>query len=133
VVTLTASATGYPRPQLATAWQINKMLWRDVVAEVTLLMLKGKSLPHEPGIVDLTPELERHWKVFSEKPAGLPPDREVEHAIDLLPGHSLPCRGIYRMPEAELKELRKQLDELLAAGSSGHLCLPMGHRQEERW
>ena len=54
--------------------------------------------------------------VFAPLPAGLPPARQVDHTIELVPG-SKPCfRPTYRMSPLELKEVRKQLDELLSKG-----------------
>ena len=51
-----------------------------------------------------------------ELPAGLPPSREVDHKIELVPGSSPPSRGLIRLSASELVELKKQLDELLKAG-----------------
>ena len=46
----------------------------------------------------------------------MPPDREVEFVIDLLPGTSPILKRPYRMLVEELKELKKQLTELQEAG-----------------
>ncbi|XP_078436415.1 uncharacterized protein LOC144707176 [Wolffia australiana] len=46
-------------------------------------------------------------------PAKLPPRRDVDHEIELLPGTRPPTRTPYKMPPAYLEELRKQLQELL--------------------
>jgi hypothetical protein len=46
----------------------------------------------------------------------MPPDREVEFAIDLLSGTAPISKGPYRMSLEELKELKKQLTELQEAG-----------------
>ncbi|GLU19566.1 hypothetical protein SLE2022_358110 [Rubroshorea leprosula] len=54
--------------------------------------------------------------VFSEDLPGLPPDREVEFAIDLVPGTGPVSKAPYRMAPAELKELKVQLEELLEKG-----------------
>ena len=50
--------------------------------------------------------------VFPEEVLGMPPDREVEFVIDLLPGTSPFSKRPYRMFVEELKELKKQLTEL---------------------
>ena len=50
--------------------------------------------------------------VFPEDLPGLPPIREVEFAIDLVPGTSPISISPYRMVLAELKELKSQLKEL---------------------
>ena len=47
-----------------------------------------------------------------------PPQRAVDHRIDLEPGKEPPNRGLYRMSEQELNELKRQLDELLDQGVS---------------
>jgi hypothetical protein len=46
----------------------------------------------------------------------MPPDREVEFVIDLLPGTAPISKRPYRMAVEELKELKKQLTELQEAG-----------------
>jgi hypothetical protein len=54
--------------------------------------------------------------VFPEELPGMPPDREVKFAIDLLPGTAPISKRPYRMSVEELKELKKQLTELQEAG-----------------
>ncbi|GKV11326.1 hypothetical protein SLEP1_g22590 [Rubroshorea leprosula] len=54
--------------------------------------------------------------VFLEGLPGLPPDREVEFAIDLVPGIRPISKAPYHMAPAELKELKVQLEELLEKG-----------------
>jgi hypothetical protein len=54
--------------------------------------------------------------VFPEELPRMPPDREVEFIIDLLPGTAPISKRSYRMSVEELKELKKQLSELQEAG-----------------
>jgi hypothetical protein len=54
--------------------------------------------------------------VFPEELLGMPPDREVELVIDLLPGTAPISKWTYRMSVEELKELKKHLTELQEAG-----------------
>ena len=51
-----------------------------------------------------------------ELPKTLPPRREIDHKIELLPGSVAPAQAPYRMAPKELAELRRQLNELLEAG-----------------
>jgi hypothetical protein len=54
--------------------------------------------------------------VFLEELPGLPPDRDVKFAIELILGTAPISRRPYRMPPNELAELKKQLQELLKKG-----------------
>ncbi|WVZ89946.1 hypothetical protein U9M48_036291, partial [Paspalum notatum var. saurae] len=51
--------------------------------------------------------------VFPEELLGLPPDRDVEFCIDLVPGTAPVSKRPYRMAPDELKELKIQLQEQL--------------------
>jgi hypothetical protein len=55
--------------------------------------------------------------VFLEELPGMPPDREVEFVIVLLPGTTPTSKRPYNMFVEELKELKKQLTELQEAGT----------------
>jgi hypothetical protein len=46
----------------------------------------------------------------------MPPHREIEFTIDLYPGTAPISIAPYRMAPAELRELKRQLDELLDLG-----------------
>ena len=54
--------------------------------------------------------------VFPEDLTELPPDREVEFTIEVVPGTAPISKAPYRMAPAELKELKEQLQELLDKG-----------------
>ena len=54
--------------------------------------------------------------VFPDDIAGLPPEREVEFTIDLIPGTEPISLPPYRMAPAELRELKAQLEELSSKG-----------------
>jgi hypothetical protein len=54
--------------------------------------------------------------VFPDELSGMPPDRDIEFAIELQPGTTPISKRPYRMPPTELAELKKQLQELLDKG-----------------
>jgi hypothetical protein len=54
--------------------------------------------------------------VFPDELPGMPPDRDIEFAIELQPGTAPISKRPYRMPPAKLAELKKQLQELLDKG-----------------
>ncbi|KAB2625897.1 S ribonuclease [Pyrus ussuriensis x Pyrus communis] len=59
----------------------------------------------------------RHFPdVFPEDLPGLPPDRDVEFNVELLPGTNPISLTPYRMAPAELRELKVQLQELVDKG-----------------
>jgi hypothetical protein len=55
-------------------------------------------------------------KVFQKDLPGMPPERKVEFAIELLPGTAPISERAYRVSRPELVELKKQIDELLEKG-----------------
>ncbi|XP_075475660.1 uncharacterized protein LOC142508871 [Primulina tabacum] len=54
--------------------------------------------------------------VFADDVPGLPPDREVEFVIDVVPGTAPISIAPYRMAPTEMKELKNQLQDLLDKG-----------------
>ena len=54
--------------------------------------------------------------VFREELPGLPPEREIEFCIDVIPYTDPLSMPPYRMAPIELKELNEQLKELLDKG-----------------
>ncbi|GJV70316.1 putative reverse transcriptase domain-containing protein [Tanacetum coccineum] len=79
------------------------------LAQVAEQESKEKRLEDVPVIRDF-PE------VFPEELPGLPPPRQVEFRIDLIPGAAPVARAPYRLAPSEMKELSKQLQELLEKG-----------------
>ena len=75
----------------------------------TVNQVEGKKLADIPVVCE-------YPDVFPDELPGMPPDRDVEFAIELQPGTAPISRGPYRMPPNELAELKKQLQELLDKG-----------------
>nr|GFD50173.1 putative reverse transcriptase domain, aspartic peptidase domain protein [Tanacetum cinerariifolium] len=65
---------------------------------------------HDQPIVSEFPD------VFPDKLPRIPPVREVEFNIELIPGAEPISKASYRMALIELKELKDQLQELLERG-----------------
>ncbi|KAA3466185.1 zf-CCHC domain-containing protein/RVP_2 domain-containing protein [Gossypium australe] len=66
--------------------------------------------------IELVPVVYEYLDVFPEELLGLPPIREVEFAIDLIPGTSPISIAPYKMAQTELKELKAQLQKLIDRG-----------------
>ncbi|KAJ9170193.1 hypothetical protein P3X46_018319, partial [Hevea brasiliensis] len=69
----------------------------------------------KPNLSDI-PTVRDFPEVFPEELPGLPPEREVEFAIETLPGTAPISIAPYRMAPTELRELKTQLQELLDKG-----------------
>ena len=61
----------------------------------------------EEKAIDDVPIVREYPEVFPEELPGMPPDRDVEFVIDLLPGTGLISKRPYRMSVDELEELKK--------------------------
>jgi hypothetical protein len=89
--------------------------------EITLY-LPNQGCTHSCALTMIESPVERipvvceYPDVFSDELQGMPPDRDIEFAIELQPGTARISKRPYRMPLAELAELKKQLHELLDKG-----------------
>jgi hypothetical protein len=54
--------------------------------------------------------------IFPEELPRMPPDRDIEFSIELLPGTAPISKRPYRMDVKDLGELQKQIEELLEKG-----------------
>ncbi|KAL0434120.1 UNVERIFIED_CONTAM: Retrovirus-related Pol polyprotein from transposon [Sesamum latifolium] len=94
---------------------------QDILSEIVLcgeimsedLRLQGRAV-WEKIYNELT-RAEGEVEVVEELP-GLPPHREVDFEIETIPGAAPISIAPYRMAPSELKELKKQLEELLDKG-----------------
>ena len=66
--------------------------------------------------VEKIPIVREFLDVFPEELPGIPLEREVDLAIEIVPGTVPMSRAPYRMAPTELKELNSQLQELLDKG-----------------
>lgn len=69
--------------------------------------------------------LQQYEDVF-RSPGGLPPERAIDHGIDLEPGDSFPNSGLYRRSVMENEEIRRQLSELMEMGHIKPSASPCG-------
>jgi hypothetical protein len=70
----------------------------------------------EPDSLDIIKVVSEFPNVFLEDLPGMPPERKVEFAIELLPGTTPISKRAYRVSGPELVELKKQIDELSEKG-----------------
>ncbi|GJY00063.1 putative reverse transcriptase domain-containing protein [Tanacetum coccineum] len=75
------------------------------------MMKKEETVASEKQIEDV-PVVREFLEVFPEDLPGIPPTRQVEFHIELIPEAAPVARAPYRLAPAEMKELAKQLKEL---------------------
>ena len=99
-------------PSLINAMTTSKMLRKGCQGYLAFVVdrRQERTRPEDIPIVKEFPD------VFQDDISGLPPDREVEFTIDLIPGTEPISIPPYRMSPAELRELKAQLEELLSKG-----------------
>jgi len=65
------------------------------------------------AVIDRLPVVKEFPEVFPDEIPDVPPEREVEFAIDLVPRTKPVSMAPYHMSASELAELKKQLEDLL--------------------
>ena len=99
--------------RLISALQLCKMVRSG--SEAGMIFLSNLETSFAADISSI-PVVKEFADVFSADLSGLPPEREVEFAIELFPGTTPISKAPYRMALAGMKELKKQLQELLEKG-----------------
>ena len=89
----------------------------------------GDNKPHntEKPLPEVQKILNEYNDIFPETlPSHLPPERSVDHTINLVPGAEPPHRPVYRMSFEEMDELKQQLADLLSKGFIRPSTSPFG-------
>ncbi|XP_074342584.1 uncharacterized protein LOC141680189 [Apium graveolens] len=86
--------------------------------------------------LDEIPVVSEFSDVFPDELPGLPPDREIEFSIDLIPGAEPVSKAPFRMTPVEMKELVIQLQDLLDKGTNDdhaeHLRIALQRLKEKQ-
>ena len=98
-----------PRVPIITAMKAQRMLNKGCAGYLASVI----EVPEKEIKISQVPVVQDFVDVFPEDLPGLPPDREIEFVIDLVPGTAPISKAPYRMAPAELKELKEQLQDLL--------------------
>nr|GEZ70257.1 putative reverse transcriptase domain-containing protein [Tanacetum cinerariifolium] len=83
------------------------------LAHITATKVEDKS---EKKRLEDVPIVQEFPDVFPEDLSGLPPSRQVEFQIDLVPGAAPVAQAPYRLAPSEMKELAEQLKDLSDKG-----------------
>jgi hypothetical protein len=98
-------------PPLLSALQARKSIRDGAYAYLAYVTAK----PEVEAKLEDIPVVRHYSDVFAEV-TKLPPDREIEFTIELMPGTQPIHKAPYRMAPTELKELKEQLQDLLDRG-----------------
>jgi hypothetical protein len=117
---------------LGTDWLARHQAVIDIAAKAievhsptcgeTTLFLPDQGCTHFCAFTMIESPVERipvvcdYLDVFPDELPGIPPDRDIEFAIELQPGTAPISKRPYKMPPVELAELKMQLQELLDKG-----------------
>ena len=97
------------KPGLLSAGQLHRVM-RE---EVQLFSLLASLSAENQAKIDELQVVREFSEVFPDEIPDIPPEREVEFTIDLIPGTKPVSMAPYRMSASELAELKKQLEDLL--------------------
>ena len=78
--------------------------------------MDARVVSERPKSVDEVPMVREFPDVFPEDLSGVPPERQVEFGIELVPGAAPITKAPYRLAPPEMLELSSQLQELLGKG-----------------
>jgi len=87
-----------------------KQLERD---EIQMFSLMASLSVENQAVIDKLQVVCEFPEVFPDEIPDVPPEREVEFSIDLVPGTKPVSMAPYRMSASELAELKKQLEDLI--------------------
>jgi hypothetical protein len=76
--------------------------------------------------LDQVPVVCEYPDVFPEELPGMPPDRDIEFIIELIPRTTPIAQRPYHMNPQDLEELKKQLADMLSKGLIRPSALPWG-------
>ncbi|KAH0709250.1 hypothetical protein KY284_010677 [Solanum tuberosum] len=100
---------------------------REIISKGYIYRLvRVRDVDFETPILELVPVVNEFPKVFPDDFPGIPPKREIDFVIDLLPDTQPISIPPYRMAPTELKELKEQLKDLLDKGFIRPSIFPWG-------
>ncbi|GJW88135.1 putative reverse transcriptase domain-containing protein [Tanacetum coccineum] len=95
-----------------------KVVHISINGETLIIRAQVKEKKSDEKRLEDIPVVREFPEVFPEDLPGLPPVRQVEFQIDLIPGATPVARAPYRLAPSEMQELSNQLQELADRGSS---------------
>ena len=103
----------FSTPEEEAGWLSARQLQQLMQEEAQVFSLMATLSMENQAVIDELRFVRDFPKVFPDDIPDVPLEREVEFAIDLIPGTKPISMAPYRMSVCELAELKKQLEELL--------------------
>ncbi|XP_060185837.1 uncharacterized protein LOC132615291 [Lycium barbarum] len=104
--------TASPKGRFICYLKARKMITKGCIYH----LVRVQYVEAKPPTLQSVPVVNEFPDVFLEELPGLPPEREIDFSIDVLPDTKPISIPPYRMAPAELKELKEQLKDLLEKG-----------------
>ncbi|MFS7976319.1 putative nucleotidyltransferase, Ribonuclease H [Helianthus anomalus] len=93
----------------------NKYLRKEYRAFLVNIVVAEKEKKRKAEVKDV-PVVREFPQVFPHDLRGLPPSRDIDFRIDLIPGANSVAKAPYRLAPSKMRELSNQLQELLEKG-----------------
>ncbi|KAJ0621132.1 putative nucleotidyltransferase, Ribonuclease H [Helianthus annuus] len=95
--------------------QASKYLRKEYRAFLANIVVAEKGKKKKVEVKDV-PVVREFPQMFPDDLPGLPPSRDIDFRIDLIPGANPIAKAPYRLTPSEMRELSNQLQELLEKG-----------------
>ncbi|GJY97446.1 putative reverse transcriptase domain-containing protein [Tanacetum coccineum] len=100
-----------------------KVVYIPIDGETLIIRAQVMEKKSDEKRLEGIPVVREFSDVFPEDLPGLPPIRQVEFQIDLIPGAAPVVRAPYRLAPSEMQELSDQLQELADRDGSFRMCI----------
>jgi hypothetical protein len=129
-----SESTETPMIRMISRKRLKKELRRDEIEELYLATIRQTD-DDDPGINisaqdarDVPKWIQKEYGsvLREELPPQMPHTRSMDHQIPLKPNMPPPFRGIFRLSQFQLRELKRQLDQLLKDGKIKPSTSPYG-------
>ncbi|MFS7948471.1 putative transcription factor interactor and regulator CCHC(Zn) family [Helianthus anomalus] len=101
--------------KIMSCLQASKYLRKEYQAFLANIVVVGEEKKRKVEVKDV-PVVREFPQVFPDDLPGLPPSRDIDFRIDLIPGANPVAKAPYRLAPSEMRELSSQLQELLEKG-----------------
>ncbi|XP_054817160.1 uncharacterized protein LOC129316815 [Prosopis cineraria] len=108
------SSVSKPLVSLLTKEEFKVSKSKAQMMSIILVLEVNNKMANPPGVIPLLSEFS--YVISDEIPPRFPPMRDIQHAIDFVPGAVILNKPAYRMSPQEHAEVQRQVEELLKKG-----------------